>query len=166
MAAFISVSSFISLLLTISVNAQAPIDFSGHWGAQTSSGARRELDIEQNGQSLVVKTIVTNSQEANSVGTNSQGKNSQGSRQMEVKYVIGGAETSYTGLDGDEFRTSVRWDGSTLVFDTVEHEDGRDIPERAVWALVENRNALQVARQSGKTTKTSQTLIRYVRQPN
>jgi hypothetical protein len=82
-----------------------------------------------------------------------------------VKYLIGGQETSYKGLDGDEFRSSVRWNGSTLGFETVEHEDGRDIPEKTVWILLADRNTLQAARQSAKSAKTTPSLTTYVRQP-
>lgn len=145
-----SVAAFIPLFLAISVNAQTPSDFTGHWRQQTNSETQRQLDIEQNGQSLLVKAMVTNS---------------QGTRHLEVKYVIGGPETSYKGLDGDEFRSSVRWDGSTLVFDTVEHEGGREIPEKAVWTLLGDRNTLQVARQSAKSARTAHSLTTYVRQP-
>jgi hypothetical protein len=145
-----SVAAFILLFLAISVSAQTSTDFTGHWRQQTNSGTQRQVDIEQNGQNLVVKTMVTNS---------------QGTRRLEVKYVIGGPETSYTGLDGDEFRSSVRWDGSTLVFDTVEHESGRDIPEKTVWTLLGDRNALQVARQSAKSARTTPSSTTYVRQP-
>lgn len=144
-----SVAAFTTLFLAISVNAQTPTDFSGHWRQQTSSGAQRQLDIEQNGQSLLVKTTVTNS---------------RGTRRLEVKYVIGGPRTSYKGLEGDEFRSSVRRDGSTLVFDTVEREDGRDIPEKTVWTLGDH-NTFQVARQSAKSAKTTPSLTTFVRQP-
>jgi len=145
-----SVATFIPLFLAISVNGQTPTDFTGHWRQQTSSGTQRQLDIEQNGPSLLVKTIITNS---------------QGTRRLEVKYLIGGPETSYKGLDGDEFRSSVRWDGSTLAFETVEHEGGRDIPEKTVWTLFADRNTLQAARQSAKSAKTTPSLTTYVRQP-
>jgi hypothetical protein len=50
----------------------------------------------------------------------------------------------YKGLDGDEFHSSAHWNGSALVFDTVEHEGGRQIPETTVWILSEDRNNLQV----------------------
>src|SRR5215467_1193941 len=93
-----------TLLLAISANGLTPPDFTGHWRQQTASGAQRQLDIDQNGHTLQVKTTATNS---------------KGSRQLEVKYEIGGPQTIYKGLDGDEFRSSVHWDGSALVFNTI-----------------------------------------------
>ena len=56
--------------------------------------------------------------------------NSRGTRSLEVSYEIGGPGTTYKGLDGDEFRSSVRWDGSALFFDTIEHEGESDIPQK------------------------------------
>jgi hypothetical protein len=145
-----SVPALIALFLVIPVHAQTATDFTGRWRQATDSGNQRQLDIEQKGQNLLMKTTVTNS---------------QGTRRLEVKYVIGGPETSYTGLDGDEFRTSVRWDGSTLVFDTVEHEDGREIPQKTVWILLKDRNTLRIAKQSAKSAGTAPSLTSYVRQP-
>src|SRR5215475_5755865 len=100
-------SFLLSLLLTAHLAAQTPANFTGHW--RQDSASQRQLDIEQKDKTLLVKTTITNS---------------QGPRAMEVKYQIGGPETAYTGLDGDEFRSTVHWEGSALVFDTIEREDG------------------------------------------
>src|SRR5215472_7719140 len=139
-----------ALLLAISANGLTPPDFTGHWRQQAESGAQRQLDIDQNGHTLRVKTTVTNS---------------KGSRQLEVKYEIGGPQTIYKGLDGDEFRSSVHWDGSALVFNTMEREGGREIPETTVWSLSEDGKQLQVKRQSAKFAKIKDSLMLYVRQP-
>jgi hypothetical protein len=109
-----------ALLFGIVASGQTPPDFTGHWRLQTDSGMQRQLDVEQNGRSLVVKTTVTNS---------------KGNRRLEVKYQIGDPAITYTGLDGDEFHSSVHWDGSALVFDIIEHEDGREISETTLWSL-------------------------------
>lgn len=139
-----------ALLSAVAANGQTPPDFTGRWLQQTDAGVQRQLDVEQNGRSLVVKTTVTNS---------------KGNRSLEVKYQIGGPATTYTGLDGDEFRSSVHWDGSALVFDTIEHEDGREIPETTRWTLAEGRDSLLVKRQSTKSGKSRDSLTTYVRQP-
>ena len=138
------------LLLAIPVSGQSAPDFTGNWREQTESKTPRHLEIEQKGQNLRVNTVVTNS---------------EGSRNLEVKYVIGGPETTYKGLDGDEFRTSVRWDTSSLVFDTVEHEDSNEIPQKAVWALSADGHALQVEKQVTKSGKTARSSTTYIRQP-
>jgi len=143
-----SVHAIIAFLFAISINGQTPPDFTGHWLQQTNAGQQRQLDIEQNGKTLRVKTALTNS---------------KGTRQLEVTYQIGGPETVYRGLDGDEFHSRSHWDGSALVFDTVEHEGGRRIPETTVWTLSEDRNSIHVKRQSAKYGKDS--FVTYVRQP-
>ena len=141
---------FLTLLFTVSVSGQVPADFTGHWRQQTNSGTQRQLDVEQHGRSLLVKTIITNS---------------RGTRSLEVSYEIGGPGTTYKGLDGDEFRSSVRWDGSALFFDTIEHEGESDIPQKATWTLSPDRSTLQVERQSTKSGRTTPSLTTYVRQP-
>jgi hypothetical protein len=138
------------LLAGISASGQTPPDFTGHWGQDTGSGAQRHLDIEQNGPILQVKTTVTTS---------------KGSHRLEVTYRIGGPETVYKGLDGDEFHSSVHWDGNALVFDTVEHEGGRKIPETTVWTLSEDRNSFQAKRQSTKSAAKGESFTTWLRQP-
>jgi hypothetical protein len=145
-----TLSAIVILFLAISVSGQSTPDFTGHWRQQTNSKARRQLEVEQNGQNLRVKTVISNSDET---------------RNLEVKYVIGGAETTYKGLDGDEFRSSVRWDAGSLVFDTIEHEGSDEIPQKAVWSLSADGNALQVDRQITKSGKTTHSLTTYIRQP-
>jgi hypothetical protein len=136
--------------LAISVSGQTPPDFTGHWREQTSSKTQRQLEVEQKGQDLRVKTAVTNS---------------DGTRNLEVKYVIGGPETTYRGLDGDEFRSTVRWDASRLVFDTIEQEGSTEIPQKVAWTLSADGNELQVDRQFTKSGKTTHSLTSYIRQP-
>lgn len=145
-----NVTAWIVLFLAIPASGQTSIDFTGHWCQQRNSRAQRQFEIEQNGRTLRVKSVVANS---------------EGTRNLEVKYEIGGARTCYTGLDGDEFCTSVRWDGRTLVFETTEHEGGSDIPQKAVWSLSEDGKTLQVDRSVTKAGKTTDTQTAYVRQP-
>jgi hypothetical protein len=132
-----------------SKSAQAPADFTGHW-RQANSSAARQIEIEQKGQSLRVKTTATNS---------------GGTRNAEEKFEIGGAATSYLGLDGDQFRSTVHWDGAALVFDTVEQEDGKEIPQKTVWTLSKDNNTLQIDREMTKSGKTTHSSNTYQRQP-
>jgi hypothetical protein len=142
--------SVLVLFFAISLSGQTPPDFTGHWRQQTNSKTQRQLEVEQKGQNLRVKTVVTSS---------------HGTRNLEVKYVIGGPQTTYTGLDGDEFRSSARWDAGSLVFDTIEHEDSNEIPQKAVWTLSADGHELQVDRQVTKSGKTTRSLTTYIRQP-
>ena len=141
-------STIVVLLLAISAAAQTPPDFTGHWQQQTNS--KLQLDIEQKGRDLRVKTAVTNA---------------DGTRKLEVNYVIGGSKTSYKGLDGDQFRSSAHWDASSLVFDTIEVEKSNEIPQKAVWTLSPDGNVLQVNREITKYGRTSHSLTTYIRQP-
>jgi hypothetical protein len=142
-------SILIVLFFAICLCAQTPPDFTGHWRQQENPKTQRQLEVEQKGENLRVKTIVTNA---------------EGARNLDVKYAIGGPETVYKGLDGDEFHSSVRWDGSSLVFDTVEHEGSNEIPQKIVWTLSADGNALQVDRQVTKSGQTKHSLTTYVRQ--
>jgi hypothetical protein len=143
-----SVGAFMALFFAISANGQTPPDFTGRWRQQINAGEQRQLDIEQNGNTLRVETTVTNS---------------KGTRHLAVTYQIGGRETVYKGLDGDKFYTRVHSDGSSLVFEAIEHEGGRRIPEKTVWTLSDDRHSLRVKRQSTKSGKDSS--VTYVRQP-
>jgi len=146
-----SFRALIVLVVAISVRGQPPTDFTGHWRQQTKSGIQRQLEVEQKGQNLRVKTVLTSS---------------EGIENLEVKYEIGGPETTYKGLDGDEFRSSVRWDATALVFDTIEYEAGREIPQKAVWTLSADGNTLQVEKQWTKSGKAAHSFATFVRQPN
>jgi hypothetical protein len=132
-------ASALILLLAISAYAQTPPDFTGRWQLETKAAEQRQLDVKQNGSSLRVETIVTNA---------------KGTRRLVVTYQVGGAETIYKGLDGDEFHSRAHYDGGLLVFDTVEHEDGRKLPETTVWTLSEDRNSFQLKRQSTKSNSS------------
>jgi hypothetical protein len=140
------VGALIAMLAVISANAQTSPDFTGHWRLQTNAGEQRELDIAQNGNALRVQTIVTNP---------------KGTRRLVVTYQIGGRETLYKGLDGDKFHSRVHFNGNLLVFDTIEQELGRKIPETTVWTLSEDRDSFQLKRHSTK----KDSLATYVRLP-
>ena len=52
-----------------------------------------------------------------------------------------------TGADGDEFHTSVVWNDSSLVFTIEEHEDGRILPSKETWSVIEDGNTLERIRE-------------------
>jgi hypothetical protein len=141
---------FLFLSLATSVSAQTRVDFTGHWRRQADSGTQRRLDIELHGKNLRVKTVETNP---------------EGTRDLEVRYEIGGPETTYTGIDGDQFCSAVRWDGKALVFEITEHEGRSEIPQKVVWILSDDSNTLQVDRSSAKSGQTKHSLTKYVREP-
>ncbi len=69
--------------------------------------------------------------------------NGHGERKLDLTYEIGGKELVYTGMDGDEYHSTVHWDGDSLVFTTVEHERGRLIPSQETWTLIDSGKSLQ-----------------------
>jgi hypothetical protein len=122
-----------------SLRAQTAGDFSGVWqqnltrSVPLSKAKRvRKLSIQQSGSTLTVQ--ITN-------------RTAQGVRTLDLKYEIGGPELVYKGLDGDEFHTKVTRDGDSLVFDTVEHERGKEILSKQIWTLSQDGRILREVRQ-------------------
>jgi hypothetical protein len=82
------------------------------------------------------------------------------------RYTTDGKTSVSTGADGDEFHTSIVWNGQSLVFSVEEHEDGRILLSKETWTLIENEAALQREREDQKAPAEEtrkQTLI-YLRQ--
>ena len=77
------------------------------------------------------------------------------------RYTTDGKTSISTGADGDEFHTSVVWNGPTLVFSVEEHEDGLVILSRETWTLIESGAALERRRQRNGAAR-EQTVI-YLR---
>lgn len=118
----------------------------GHWvqNNQRSVPPRHgssalRMDVELNGSVLKVHM---------------ESKGGRGDRKLDVKYELGGPETVYTGLDGDEFHAQAKLAGDEIVFTVVEHEDGKLIPYTETWTLMDSGESLQRVKLSGgkKTT--------------
>ena len=83
------------------------------------------------------------------------------------RYSTDGQTSVSTGADGDEFHTSIIWNGQSLVFSIEEHEDGRILHSRETWTLIENGATLKREREALNATTSEnqkQTLI-YLKQP-
>jgi hypothetical protein len=81
--------------------------------------------------------------------------NGHGEQTLDLNYEIGRRELVYTGIDGDEYHSKVRWDGDSLVFTTVEHERGGLIPSEETWTLIDSGNSLQRVKVSSAPGKES-----------
>ena len=79
------------------------------------------------------------------------------------QYSIDGTTSVSIGADGDEFHTSIGWNGQSLVFSVEEHEDGRIIHSKETWTLIENGAALERCRDATPDRAGKQTVI-YLRQ--
>jgi hypothetical protein len=88
----------------------------------------------------------------------------QSTRTLDLEYQIGGEELVYTGLDGDEFHTKLRWDGGSLVFDTVEHERGKEIVSKQIWALADGGTVLREVKQSKETGELTESLAVFTKE--
>ena len=122
-------------LSAFAIGAETSVNFSGAWHQDLSrsvppakSNNLRDLDIQHAGNALTVKVRT---------------ETSRGVRTLDLTYEIGGRELVYTGLDGDEFHTKVRWQGESLVFDTIEHERGSEIVSQQVWTIAGGGNILR-----------------------
>jgi len=69
------------------------------------------------------------------------------SRYALQRYSTDGKATVSTGADGDEFHTSIVWNGPSLVFSVEEHEEGRILLSKETWSIIENGAVLQRVRE-------------------
>jgi hypothetical protein len=130
----------ILLLLAIAsvARAQTAPDFSGLWKqdndrCQPKRSGEVTLHIEHHDPKLAVETSVS--------------RGSTNPRRAEQAYTTDGKVSISTGIDGDEFHTSVVWMGSSLVFSIEEHENGRVLRSNETWSLLEDGATLQKIRE-------------------
>jgi hypothetical protein len=131
-------------------------DFSGIWKQNNERCVPKRngdftLHITQQGNDLTVETTIL--------------RNSGASRHAVQRYSTDGKTSISTGADGDEFHTSVVWNGESLIFSVEEHEDGRILLSRETWTLIENSTALQREKVSSKVAAdgTRQQTLIYLR---
>jgi hypothetical protein len=122
----------VALLSTLLLNAESRPNFSGTWKqnmekSPTKTSLKSYVNtIELKDTSL--KVVVT------MVGD--RGENS-----YTRSYTIGKEETSQD-REGDRFTTNVKWEGNTLVFETVEKEREATLTSKEVWTLSEDGKTL------------------------
>ena len=74
----------------------------------------------------------------------------RGEYTYERSYTTGGKEQVTKDREGDEFHTTVKWEGKTLVFETSEVERERKLTTTEKWTLSEDGKTLtKVRRTSG-----------------
>ena len=126
----------ILLLSTAAVVAwpQGTPDFSGQWKqdndrCQPKRNGEVTLGIEHREPELTMETSIS--------------RNPASSRHAVQKYTTDGKFSVSTGADGDEFKTSVVWKDSRLVFSIEEHEDGRILQSKETWSVIEDGATLE-----------------------
>jgi hypothetical protein len=117
---------------------QTAPNFSGQWKQDNDSCRPKRsgdvtLRIEHNEPELTVGTTILGGPESN--------------RHADQTYTTDGKVSVTTGVDGDEFHTSVVWKDASLIFSIEEHEDGRILRSVETWSLIENGAALQRIRE-------------------
>jgi hypothetical protein len=132
-------------------------NFSGTWTQSNERCTPRRtgnvtLHIDHRDPDLIVETAVL--------------PNSGPARHAVQRYSTDGKTSVSTGADGDEFRTSIVWNGQSLVFSVEEHEQGRIILSKETWRLIENGAALERRRErNGSPDLAGKQTIIYLREP-
>ena len=148
-------SLILSLVLAALASAQSHPDFSGTWKQDNSRSTIRpgstiqySNKIEQRGQKLTVTTIL---------GANGDRKESTYTRE----YVIGDKAGTSSDREGDQFTNTVKWDGDSLVFETVEKEKTATLTSREVWTLSPDGKTLtkKLYRTGGRGGDSDQTYV-------
>ncbi len=125
-------------LVPVAAWPQTVPDFSGLWKqdndrCQPKRSGDVTLHIEQHNSELTVETSISH--------------DSQISRHAVQKYTTDGKVSASTGVDGDEFHTSVVWKDSSLILTIEEREDGRILHSQETWSLIESGATLQRTRE-------------------
>ena len=83
----------------------------------------------------------------------------RGERTYDRTYVIGKEQKSQD-REGDQFTTNLKWEGNTLVFETVEQEHGATLTSKEVWTLSDDGKTLtKNIHRSGPRGDSDQTYI-------
>jgi hypothetical protein len=145
----------LSVVLAAVASAQSHPDFSGTWKQDNSKSTIRpgstiqySNKIELRDQKVTVTTIL---------GANGDHKESTYSRE----YVIGGKASTSSDREGDQFTNTVKWDGDSLVFETVEKEKTATLTSREVWTLSPDGRTLtkKIHHTGGRGGDSDQTFV-------
>ena len=153
---------FLGLLLAVfmasrGICSQPNPNFSGTWKQSNERSIPKRtgnvtLHIEHRDPDLTVETTAL--------------RGSAAPRHAMQRYTTDGKVSISTGADGDEFHTSIVWNGQNLIFSVEEHEDGRVILSKETWTVIENGAVLQRVREAVNASPDGagkQTLI-YLRE--
>ena len=148
-------SLILILLLSCALHPQGHPDFTGTWKQDNSRSTIRPGStiqysnrIAQQEQKLSVTTIL---------GANGDRKESTYTRE----YEIGGEPKVTTDREGDQFTNIVRWEGDSLMFETVKKEKSATLNSREVWTLSADGKTLtkKIHRTGGRGNDSDQTYV-------
>ncbi len=117
---------------------QGTADFSGQWKLDNDRSEPKRsgdvtLRVEHHAPELTVETWIVRS--------------SASPRHAMQRYTTDGKVSLSTGADGDQFKTSVAWKDSSLVFSIEEHEDGRILLSTETWSILDDGATLKRVRE-------------------
>jgi hypothetical protein len=131
----------VSMTATCSLWAQTIPDLSGAWkqdDARCVPPRRGDvtLKIVEHPPEMTIETTMV--------------RGSETPRLAVQRYTTDGKETVSTGVDGDEFHTSIAFHDGSLLFTVEEHEDGRVLHSTETWTLIDGGAAIKRVREGGK----------------
>jgi hypothetical protein len=91
-------------------------------------------------------------------------KASSGMHEAIQRYSTDGKVSVSTGIDGDEFHTSIVSNKDGLIFDVEEHEDGRIIVSRESWTFTDV--GATIGRVRDRPASNEKQIFIYLRQPD
>src|SRR5215469_759506 len=142
---------YLMVFLAMAGAAQSRPDFSGTWKQNMEKSPTKSSWLK----SYVNKIEF---QDANlKVTTTTVGD--RGERTYDRTYVIGKEQNSQD-REGDQFTTNVKWEGNTLVFETVEKERDAVLTSKEVWTLSDNgKTLIKNIHRSGPRGDSDQTYV-------
>ena len=120
------------------VQAQAKPDFTGTWKANTS---KSDFGPMPPPDSITEKVA----HEDPSIKINIAQVGGQGDMTYDMAYTTDGKECVNT-VGGNEFRTTLKWEGDDLVADTKGSFDGNDFTAKDRWALSDAGKTMTITR--------------------
>lgn len=120
------------------VQAQAKTDFTGTWKANTS---KSDFGPMPPPDSITEKVA----HEDPSIKINIAQVGGQGDMTYDMAYTTDGKECVNT-VGGNEFKTTLQWEGDDLVADTKGSFDGNDFTAKDRWALADAGKTMTITR--------------------
>src|SRR6516164_6235328 len=121
-----SFAIYLAGFLVASAGAQSRPDFSGTWKQNLEKSPTKSSWLKSYVNKIELKDVNLK------VTTTTVGD--RGERTYDRTYVIGTEQNSQD-REGDQFTTNVKWEGNTLVFETVEKEHDAILTSKEVWTL-------------------------------
>jgi hypothetical protein len=127
-----SLAISLTLLLMAAMYGQTRPDFSGTWKQNMEKSPTKtslksyanKIELQDASLKIVVTTV------------GDHGENS-----FTRSYTIGKEDKSQD-REGDQFTTNVKWEGKTLVIDTVEKEHDATLTSKEIWTLSDDGKTL------------------------